>query len=115
MDVLAMFLQYLTFNIFIGVLILTTPVSSLRVRKVHCAGQCSEEILEQKSLFWGQQPAVCRELIVYTRQDKCSFNEVNWQIMGLLGIDQAQSWKNMQLVRQKSFVLINKNILVSCQ
>ena len=27
----------------------------------------------------------------------------------------SQSWKNIQLQRQKSFVLINKNILVSCQ
>ena len=67
-----------------------------------------------KIFVWGQQPPVSRELIV-NMGDKCIFNEVNWQIMGLLGIDQAQSWKNMQLKRQKSFVLINKNILVSCQ
>ena len=74
--------------------------------------QCGD--LGTKISVWGQQPPKSYN-IVNTRQDKCIFNEVNWQIMGLLGIDQAPSWKNMQLERQKSFVLINKNILVSCQ
>ena len=74
--------------------------------------------MEQKSLFCLGSTAASEQrglVIVNTRQDKCIFNEVNWQIRGMLGIDQAPSWKNMQLERQKSFVLINKNILVSCQ
>ena len=50
MDVLAMFLQCLTFNIFSGVLIIIPMSKSLIVRKVHCAVSI-EELLEQKSLF----------------------------------------------------------------
>ena len=49
MDVLTMFLQYLTFNIFSTVLKFLCYTSSVLELKNEKSSACTEEILEQKS------------------------------------------------------------------